>query len=99
METKHTPGPWKVIKSPHGPKYKCVQYGKDENYASCEMLPADARLVASAPRLLEALADIAMWSQDCVKIMEMDGNRTLAIGLEMRRRIALSVIAKATGAK
>lgn len=52
---KYTPGPWKVIKSPHGPKYKCVQYGADESYTSLEMLPADARLVAAAPELLEAL--------------------------------------------
>lgn len=52
---KHTAGPWKVIPSPHGRKYKCVQYGKDDMYTSLEMLPADARLIAAAPEMLEAL--------------------------------------------
>lgn len=54
-DSKHTPGPWKVIPSPYGPQYKCVQYGKDDRYTSLEMLPADARLVAAAPDLLESL--------------------------------------------
>jgi hypothetical protein len=43
-----------VILSPHGPQYKCVQYGKDDAYTSLEMLPADARLTAAAPDLLAA---------------------------------------------
>ena len=57
-ETKHTPGPWKVIKSPHGNEYRCVQYGKDDSYTSLEMLPADARLCAAAPELLSLLKDL-----------------------------------------
>jgi hypothetical protein len=54
----HTPGPWKVIPSPHGPKYACVQYGADDSYTSLEMLPADAQLTAAAPALLEALLHV-----------------------------------------
>ncbi len=54
---RHTPGPWKMIKPGHGhdTKYRCVQIGKDEMYTTLEMLPADARLIAAAPELLEAL--------------------------------------------
>lgn len=55
---KHTPGPWKVIRSPHGPKYKCVQYGADDSYTSLEMLPSDARLTAAAPDMLAALKQV-----------------------------------------
>jgi hypothetical protein len=51
----YTPGPWKVIPSPHGDKYRCVQFGADDMYTSLEMLPKDARLTAAAPDLVEAL--------------------------------------------
>jgi hypothetical protein len=55
--SKHTPGPWKTVKPMHGhkTKYLCVQVGEDEAYSTLEMLPADAKLVAAAPDLLEAL--------------------------------------------
>lgn len=58
--TTHTPGPWKVIPPGHGhhTEYLCVQYGADEMYTSLEMLPADARLCAAAPDLLEALKNL-----------------------------------------
>lgn len=85
---KHTPGPWKVIPSPHGKKYRCVQYGTDDTYASLEMLPADARLTAAAPDLLQLLQEILPelqgWDDDPV-----DGKPW-----EVRARAA---IAKATG--
>lgn len=60
MKTQHTPGPWKVIRPGHGAptKYKCVQIGADDMYTTSELLPADARLIASAPKLLELLAEI-----------------------------------------
>lgn len=54
----HTPGPWKVIKSPHGPKYRCVQIGPDDTYTTLEMMPADANLIAAAPELLALLREL-----------------------------------------
>lgn len=54
----HTAGPWKVIPSPHGPKYACVQIGKDDMYTTLEMLPADAKLIAAAPDMAAALQGI-----------------------------------------
>jgi hypothetical protein len=60
-----TPGPWKVRKSPHGPRYLCVQIGKDEAYTTLELEPADARLMAAAPKLLEALRDTSAKLSAC----------------------------------
>ena len=61
MKLKHTPGPWKTIPSPHGRKYRCVQFGADDSYTSLEMLPADARLVAAAPDLLQLVLEFENW--------------------------------------
>ena len=55
-----TPGPWKVIASPHGRGYRCVQIGTDESYTTLEMLPGDARLIAAAPELFDALEQFAI---------------------------------------
>lgn len=51
-----TPGPWKVVKPAHGHKteYLCVQIGEDESYTTLELLPADAILIAQAPKFLGA---------------------------------------------
>jgi hypothetical protein len=56
-ETKHTPGPWKVVPPAHGhpTEYLCVELDAEQMYGTVEMLPADARLIAAAPDLLEAL--------------------------------------------
>jgi hypothetical protein len=52
-----TPGPWRVRASPHGKRYACVQLGRDKDYTTLELEPADARLIAAAPELLEACKD------------------------------------------
>jgi hypothetical protein len=62
---EHTPGPWKVIPSPHGKDYRCVQYGKDKTYTSLEMLPMDAALTAAAPDLLALARQCASECADC----------------------------------
>ena len=60
---KHTPGPWMVRRSPHGKRYLCVQMGRDENYTTLELEPADARLIAAAPELLFELQEILEWAR------------------------------------
>ncbi len=55
---KHTPGPWHAKPSMHGKRYKYVQIGKDESYTTLELAPADARLIAAAPDLLEAVKEL-----------------------------------------
>ncbi len=82
-----TAGPWKTIPSPHGRKYRCVQFGASDMYTSLEMLPADARLVAAAPELLDALKLI-------VDTYGFDSSTDSAIW-----KTAHAAITKATGEK
>jgi len=60
---KHTPGPWKVREN--GGLMKAVEANKDwlvyacgRDYMGREELEANARLIAAAPELLEALQEI-----------------------------------------
>ena len=54
----YTPGPWKHKPSMYGRQYRYVQIGKEENYTTGELIPADARLISAAPDLFEALKEI-----------------------------------------
>ncbi len=58
-ETKHTPGPWRVIARANERNGPCVQRGRQGGFMIIGMSPeaedADARLIAAAPELLEAL--------------------------------------------
>lgn len=81
----HTPGPWKVIPSPHGSKYLCVQIGADESYTTLEMLPADAWLIAEAPPMLALLIELtdiegplpgnAEWAAKVKRIIALAGGQ------------------------
>ena len=59
MTTKHTPGPWKAGRYPaidSGDKaWKVTDSTFLVNVARCDQSEANARLIASAPELLEAL--------------------------------------------
>lgn len=70
METKHTPGPWEAIDSKHGllvrtespskTKYGASRYAAIGGFESgdkdqYEEAKANARLIAAAPELFEAL--------------------------------------------
>lgn len=72
MEIKHTPGPWKWVELEFCGKYHELQdqFGVvicDDGSASGEYSPeidvngANARLIASAPELLEALEEVVQW--------------------------------------
>ena len=86
----HTAGPWKVIPSPHGAKYKCVQLGSDDTYTTLEMVPADARLIAAAPDLLEALH---MLYRDTASYIEV--NRLGPVHHNQSMQLAVAALAKA----
>ena len=63
MSHKHTPGPWHLEADE---KLSAISCGKGEEYKSIAFLTlpnhqANARLIASAPELLEALKMALVW--------------------------------------
>jgi hypothetical protein len=54
----YTPGPWKSKPDRYNPKYRYVQIGKELDYTTVGLLPADAHLISAAPNLYEALKEI-----------------------------------------
>ena len=84
MTAAHTPGPWFVQESDHADTGLLIKPIPGQVVAECDPVPemeANARLIAAAPELLEAL-------QACVKLLREDGTTT---------QRALAAIAKATG--
>lgn len=62
MSTNHTPGPWETVKSSlhtdtQNLRQDIVSHGAvfSPAFVAGDILPADARLIAAAPDLLEAL--------------------------------------------
>jgi hypothetical protein len=63
--SKHTPGPWKIVPSWHdwiveGPNGEEIIW-QDGNYNTPTISIEDARLIAAAPDLLEALKEVYDW--------------------------------------
>jgi hypothetical protein len=54
----YTPGPWKHRPSMWGKKLRFVRIGENVNYTTGDVKAADARLIAAAPDLYEALKEI-----------------------------------------
>lgn len=101
--SKHTPGPWSVSKD--GDDYN-ITYNDDGNWLATvyddddpfEGRPeADARLIASAPELLEALKALA--SEEWSEMDDDDLAYELSQGNEMVRSYiaARAALAKAEG--
>ncbi len=57
MKTTHTPGPWEISSDENGSLDVCAENAGDmlANLGDCVNADANARLVAAAPDLLEAL--------------------------------------------
>lgn len=87
--SKHTPGPWELVETPHETIISSwhIQIGEDKvsvfpfrrhysecrqysAFAKCDQKMADARLIAAAPDLLEALEALAEY----VDRMHRDGH-------------------------
>ena len=86
MKTLHTPGPWPTRES--ATHVTVTNASGDAVFHDDKRIPgvmADARLIAAAPELLEALAEISLCSQNSMSSKEECG------------RIARAAIAKATG--
>ena len=96
METKHTPGPWTVTAdgagwyiecSPergHSVAYIRAEIGDEDQDTSDDEKESNARLIAAAPELLEALKLIA-------------NAENSALDLAYCKGIARAAITKATG--
>jgi hypothetical protein len=93
MNTQHTPGPWKTWPSIHNGQTYIVKgdyTSKDNGCIAHADTEANARLIAAAPDLLEALEFIAKQS------MSMYGS--YAYMIEKLQDTARAAIAKATNA-
>lgn len=88
---KHTPGPWTV--DPHIASQVCQPAGSKRRRIRCPPDAsgfADARLIAAAPDLLEALTRIA-------KVTDVGAETITPIYIKSLRNLARAVIAKAEG--
>lgn len=92
----HTPGPWRVIEThllPHDGDHVADMSNGLMVVASAKLGDplADARLIATAPELLEALE----WLADILPDPELDNDELQRVWTKKAR----AAIAKATGAK
>lgn len=97
-ETKHTPGPWKAVEEYNGwaiegptPAGHMSDYIASEINKGRDMGEADAKLIAAAPELLEALRVIrdSFWSE----------GEPLQERIEYLKTLAADAIKKATDGK
>ena len=97
MNAKHTPGPWTARHTPSRvpsvPDLWCIDWSKDqEEVAEIVHGEADARLIAAAPDLLEALEELRS------AIIDLDQDEDGSVNLlENAIRKARLAIAKARG--
>jgi hypothetical protein len=95
--SKHTPGPWKVSHEANGQwtifaeNYDVTSIPDDPDYGRPSEDPANARLIAAAPEMLEALKQVV---QDCrCSVKERFSGHLVDCSVPH----ALNVIAKAEG--
>lgn len=64
--SKHTPGPWVVDAgwgpSPEHPEWAAIKIGDSDKTVSGHIGAANARLIAAAPQLVEALDSLIGWA-------------------------------------
>jgi hypothetical protein len=91
---KTTPGPWRDRKSVHGNQYRYVQIGKEPDYTTLEIKPADARFIANARddvlELLDYIAVIAAALTQRDQAARAEERERIAIYFEQRPSILLA---------
>ena len=89
---KHTKGPWRLSEEKFSTLYVepfiCAIFGTDK------MAEANARLIAAAPELLEALEDMVALAADAMRAAQRDG---CEYAIEAELSSARAAIAKAKG--
>ena len=95
----HTPGPWEVVKLSGigGPHSIRMKYSGDKTFYGVRQIHRleDARLIAAAPELLEALVDVLDSQGAMTNVSEFPNCLNMT---EDRGREILALIAKARGA-
>ena len=113
MTDTHTPGPWRVsgchLEQPRSENiHLLVEHGDEstsapliaEVYMDSDRLPtaANAKLIAAAPDLLEALEKLADWPRQSTTV-DGDLSADPRVGLANVRRFARATIEAAKGEK
>lgn len=107
MSEKHTPGPWKVASAAACLEIEVMEIAE---VSHLRVIPAaggwptpgtpeaDARLIAAAPDLLEALRRVHLWMDDQADGQSKGGHATFdLLMLREQRDIAAAAIAKVEG--
>jgi hypothetical protein len=89
----HTPGPWRYFRGTHSvwsvEKAICIMAGPHKR--ECEERDANARLIAAAPDLLEALQMLYSETADYIRLNNLGGIDNQCM------QLSRAAIAKATG--
>lgn len=103
MNAQHTPGPWKVAKPRKSHANGKLMYGLDgpecvSDYEDWGFTEANARLIAAAPELLEALKSILAVKPQHGMNPHATGSDPMEVKVGWNvHMIARAAIAKATG--
>lgn len=97
QEAKHTPGPWvangRYIGTPNHKSFIAECKDQNGNWTNEPMAVANARLIAAAPELLEALQAIERHHVEQNRLKGRDEGKSKTL------TIARAAIAKATGSE
>lgn len=100
MTSKHTPGPWMVGETLRAESLAVIG---DGDSVVCEFpcrlgaaVDADARLIAAAPELLEALEELAAWVNRAI-VPEYGLRKPMPENCRKALEASAAAIAKATG--
>lgn len=101
-EAKHTPGPWEAVTECPGRCCWHIQPVGNERGGfgyinGPEMSEADARLVASAPDLLNLAFEFEAFAEAAMNDASEEGDETSRVTWERRMLNARAAIARATG--
>ena len=109
--SKHTPGPWEIHRTSHlniyighahdHPNRTPGYFAEVRRFTNDQQhIEANARLIAAAPEMLEALQSVWLWIENQADAQSKGGHATFDLMmLREQRDIVIGAIAKATGEK
>lgn len=93
---KHTPGPWTIREHPNSGAGVYIEPGIGEVYGAGRIPAANARLIAAAPELLEAM-NAALDALSCEGDYEHLSRRSSGEQIDAAHSLLFAAIAKAEG--